>query len=413
MKFYIETYGCTANFGNSQELMEALICSGHIYSPPEEADVIIVNTCAVTERTERKIRKRLRSIPGKRLIVSGCLPAALPESLQGIACLKQTGILDRSAVSEIAALLKDAKSGRKATSSAVIPPTCGIINIAEGCLGQCSYCIVKNARGKLKSRSIDEVVRRAESMALSGIAEIQLAAQDTAAYGLDIGTSLPELIDKVTAISGKFRVRVGMMNPDTARPILMELIEAFRDPKVYRFLHLPVQSGSNRVLENMRRKYTVEDFLGIVDAFRGQFQDISVITDVIVGFPGETDADFRQTTDLIESLQPDKVNVTRFSRRPGTAAARLYDMPDRIKKDRSRELTRLWQEIAEMRNIRLLGSTVAAQVTERGKWDAVMARTENYREIVVHRHLDLGGVHRFKIVKTCPFYLEGEIASRE
>jgi tRNA A37 methylthiotransferase MiaB len=163
----------------------------------------------------------------------------------------------------------------------------------------------------------------------------------------------------------------------------------------------------------MGRKYTAADFMEVVSAFRSAHPEITIITDVIVGFPGETEEDHEKTLDFVKRLQPDKVNITRFSARPGTAAARLYDMPDRFKKDRSRELTRLWQEIAEMRNIRLLGSTVAAQVTEMGKDDAVMARTENYREIVVHRSLDLGGVHRFKIVKTCPFYLEGEIVSRE
>jgi threonylcarbamoyladenosine tRNA methylthiotransferase CDKAL1 len=424
MKFYIETYGCTANMGNSQDLARALQEMGHVPSSLDEADAVIVNTCAVTERTERKALRRLSMLQGERLIVAGCLSAALPESMRSIKHRECLGLLSGSSAGKIADLFNHSHTAKPFRDSECSPPAthaglmprqnlCGIVNIATGCNGGCSYCIVRKARGKLVSCDPEVIVQAVENHVNSGIAEVQLAAQDTAAYGLDRGTSLPELIDKVTAIPGRFKVRVGMMNPDTARSILMELIEAFRDPKVYKFLHMPVQSGSNRVLESMRRRYTAEDFLGIVDAFRGQFQDISVITDVIVGFPDETDVDFRQTMDLIELLQPDKVNVTRFSARPGTAAARLYDMPDRIKKDRSRELTRLWQEIAEMRNIRLLGSTVAAQVTEMGKYDAVMARTENYREIVVRRSLDLGGVHRFKIVGTCPFYLDGEIVSRE
>jgi threonylcarbamoyladenosine tRNA methylthiotransferase CDKAL1 len=418
MKFYIETYGCTANFGNSQDMAEALQEMGHISSPLDEADAVIVNTCAVTEKTERKILRRLSLLQGKRLVVAGCLYTALPESIHLINCRERLGLLSRSAAGKIADLFDDSFSTKQFGVPECAPHApqvalasrrnlCGIVNVAAGCNGGCSYCIVRKARGKLVSRDPKEVVEAVQKLVGSGIAEVQLTAQDTAAYGLDRGTSLPELIDKVTDVPGRFMVRVGMMNPDTARPVLMELMQAFRSPKVYRFLHMPVQSGSNRILESMGRRYTAEDFLGIVDAFREKFQDLSIITDVIVGFPGETEEDFRQTLELIRLLQPDKVNVTRFSRRPGTRASLLYDMPDRIKKDRSRELTRLWLEIAGTRNHRYVGQVLDALVTECGRGATMKARSANYTGIVVSGAPNLGSSCKIRIREANPFYLDG------
>ena len=407
MKFYIETYGCTANFGNSQDMAEALQEMGHISSALDEADAVIVNTCAVTEKTERKILRRLSLLQGKRLVVAGCLCTALPESIRLINCRERLGLLSRSAAGKITDLFDECAPHAPQVALAARRDLCGIVNIAAGCNGGCSYCIVRKARGKLVSRDPVEVVEAVRKLVGSGIAEVQLAAQDTAAYGLDRGTCLPELINKVTDVPGRFMVRVGMMNPDTARPVLMELMQAFHSPKVYRFLHMPVQSGSNRVLESMGRRYTAEDFLGIVDAFRAKFQDLSIITDVIVGFPGETEEDFRQTLELIKSLQPDKVNVTRFSRRPGTRASMLYDMPDRIKKDRSRELTRLWLEIAFTRNRRYVGQVLDARVTECGRGATMKARSANYTGIVVSGAPDLGRLCKIRIIGWNSFYLDG------
>jgi MiaB-like tRNA modifying enzyme len=415
MKFYIETYGCTSNFGNSQDLQRALMQEGHIASSLQEADAVIVNTCAVTEKTERKILKRLSLLQGERLIVAGCLAAAMPQSISSIRCRERLGLLSGSIAGKIADLFEASLSAKPLGSRECEPhialaarrDLCGIVNVAAGCNGCCSYCIVRKARGKLVSRDPEEIVEAVQKLVSSGIAEVQLAAQDTAAYGLDRGTCLPELIEKVANVPGRFMVRVGMMNPDTARSIFGELIQAFSSPKVYRFLHMPAQSGSNRILESMGRRYTAEDLIGIADAFRAKFQDLYIITDIIVGFPGERDEDFRQSIELIKSLQPDKVNVTRFSRRPGTRASMLYDMPDRIKKDRSRELTRLWLKIADIRNRRYVGQVLDARVTECGKGATMKARSANYTGIVVSGAPDLGSLCKIRIVGSNSFYLIG------
>jgi MiaB/RimO family radical SAM methylthiotransferase len=263
------------------------------------------------------------------------------------------------------------------------------------------------ARGLLVSRKSDDVVCDVENLAARGVVEIQVSAQDTAAYGSDRGTNLAELLERLVQVPGDFRLRVGMMNPNSALCIQEELIRAFHSPKVYRFLHIPVQSGSDRILKSMGRRYSAKDFMNIVDAFRSDHPNITIITDVIVGFPGETDLDFIATMDLMESLKPDKVNVTKFSRRPGTLAARLYDMPDRIKKDRSREITRLWQKIAAQRNRRYLGMVLDAVVTECGRRGTMKARAGNYLGIVV-KGVPLLGLHiRIEVTETNPFFVYG------
>jgi len=344
MKFYIETFGCTANQGNSQDLARALQENGHIPSTLEEADAVIVNTCAVTEKTERKVVRRLSMLQGERLIVAGCLPAAIPESISHISCRGRMGPLSGPAAAEIADLFPGPlgpAAAREAMNFQFGTDACAVVNISEGCNGSCSYCIVRKARGTLRSRSSEEVEAQVKELVGQGYVELHISAQDTAAYGSDLGTNLAKLLERVAEVSGNFRVRVGMMNPSNILSQEKELIRAFHSPKIYRFLHIPVQSGSDAVLQSMGRKYNAHDFQSAVEAFRSEFPDITIITDIIAGFPGETDEHFQESLQLIDRLQPDKVNITRFSARPGTAAALKYDMPDRIKKDRSRELTRM------------------------------------------------------------------------
>ncbi|MDF0589639.1 tRNA (N(6)-L-threonylcarbamoyladenosine(37)-C(2))-methylthiotransferase [Candidatus Methanocrinis natronophilus] len=411
MRFYLETYGCTANRGNSEAFSDALIEKGHRPACLGEAELVIVNTCAVTERTERDMKKRLWELQGDRLVVAGCLPSAIPGSVREIRCREVRGILGRAAAEEMGeGLLPEMPKERRPPAAVRLT---AVVNISEGCLGRCSYCIVRRARGSLYSRPVEEVTSEVESRLRRGAVEVLLASQDAAAYGLDRGSDLLKLLDAVAGITGDFRVRVGMMNPDLLAPIMEDLISSYEDPKVYKFLHLPVQSGSDRVLDEMNRGYTGRDFLDMAARFREAFPELTLYTDVIAGFPGETEEDFAATEDLIRKAEPDKVNVTMYSSRPGTDASSLGDMPSRFKKGRSRRMTRLWQEIAGRRNGRYLGETIVAQVTERGRRGTVMARGDNYRKIAVSEPLLLGSVHRFKIVRTTPFYLIGEAISRE
>ena len=448
MRFYIETFGCTSNFGNSQDLAEALQEMGHTPSSLKEAEAVIVNTCAVTERTERKVLRRLRQLEGERLVVAGCLAEALPDSISGISCRKVVGLLNGARATALADLFGDSPSRRQAgqesmpnaslscspsSSPSSLPqssapasslptsphPTsslstsslcslCSIINVAEGCNGSCSYCIVRKARGRLKSRPPEEIIDQIKRVAAEGAAEIQIAAQDTAAYGRDLGFSLAGLLQMAARVPGDFQLRVGMMNPDSILFQLEELIEAFSSPKVYRFLHIPLQSGSDEILQSMGRKYRAKDFLAVADAFRKKYEDITIITDIITGFPGEREEDFMESIRAIDRLQPDKVNVTRFSCRPGTGAAGMYDMPDRIKKDRSRAMTELWLDIAARKNRRYLGRLLPCLAVEAGKGGTVKARAANYLGVVVvGENIPLGSRVMVEITGCNSFYVSG------
>ncbi len=417
MKFYIETYGCTANQGNSQDLARALQDLGHIPSSLKEADAVIVNTCAVTEKTERKVVRRLSLLQGERLIVAGCLSVAVPESISGISCRERLGLLNRSSAAGISdifnddddELLRDTSRDALPHDTSQLADLCAVVNISEGCNGSCSYCIVTKARGNLLSRQVEDVVAEVEKLAALEAAEVQISAQDTAAYGSDIGTNLGQLLERLVEIPGDFRLRVGMMNPNSALLIKDQLLRAYQSPKIYRFLHIPVQSGSEEILKSMGRRYSAASFLELVCAFRSAIPKITIITDVIVGFPGETDGDFIETMDLIKRLQPDKVNITRFSARPGTAAALKYDMPDRIKKDRSREMTGLWQKIAAERNQQYVGEILPARITERGRDGTMKARAENYLGIVVKGRPKLGSIVLVQVTHSNPFYVSGHL----
>jgi len=415
MKFYIETYGCTANQGNSQDLARALEDMGHIPSTLEEADAVIVNTCAVTEKTERKVVRRLGLLQGERLIVAGCLSVAVPESIRAISCRERLGLLNRSSAAGISdifnddELLYDTSRDALPHDTSQVADLCAVVNISEGCNGSCSYCIVTKARGNLLSRREEDVVAEVEKLAALEVAEVQISAQDTAAYGSDIGTNLGQLLERLVEIPGDFMLRVGMMNPNSALLIKDQLLRAYQSPKIYRFLHIPVQSGSEEILRSMGRRYSAASFLELVCAFRSAIPKITIITDVIVGFPGETDGDFIDTLDLIKRLQPDKVNITRFSARPGTAAARLYDMPDRIKKDRSREMTGLWLKIAAERNQQYVGEILPARITERGRDGTMKARAKNYLGIVVKGRPKLGSIVLVQVTHSNPFYVSGHL----
>ncbi|HQQ25706.1 MAG TPA: tRNA (N(6)-L-threonylcarbamoyladenosine(37)-C(2))-methylthiotransferase, partial [Methanomassiliicoccales archaeon] len=342
MKFIVETYGCTMNQGESAELAARLCSLGHKRVEDEnEADAALINTCVVIEPTERKILRRLRYLrdQGKQLIIVGCMasvsPAALSEEFPG-ALISGTSGYPR--------FMKVLEDEFQRCGEAIGPGVQGqlVLPIAQGCNGSCSYCITKLARGDLVSYPLKELVRRVEQALGQGVTEVLVTSQDTAAYGMDGNDRLPDLLEAICDLPGDFRVRVGMMNPDNLSEILDGMIDAYRHPKVYRFLHLPVQSGSDRVIREMGRAYTSSEFLEMVRMTRSSLPELTLSTDVITGFPGETEEDHRRTVELMEQLRPSIINVTRFSRRQGTVADGMKgQVPGWVSKERSRELTRL------------------------------------------------------------------------
>ncbi|MGI0149013.1 MAG: radical SAM protein, partial [Thermoplasmata archaeon] len=214
---------------------------------------------------------------------------------------------------------------------------------------------------------------------------------DTAAYGMDRGTNLADLLRAIDEIPGEIRVRVGMADPLTVYPIVDDLVDAYASKRIFTFLHLPVQSGSDEILEAMKREYTVAQFEEIVRVFRRAYADVTLSTDVIVGFPGETDAHFESTVSLVERTRPEIVNVTRFSARTGTPAAL---MPNQVvgwrSKERSRRLARLRFQISKEVHERFVGREQDVLMTEQGKPGTLLGRTPEYRQVVLRESVPLG-----------------------
>jgi len=274
----------------------------------------------------------------------------------------------------------------------------------------CSYCITHFARGKLKSSQVESVISDIHSALDQGCREIQLTAQDTASYGLDIGTNLGELLKEISKIDGKFRVRVGMMNPSEAQKILPTILSSYNDLKIYKFVHLPVQSGDDEILKKMNREYTVEQFIDILNKFREKYPDVTVSTDIIVGFPTETEEQFNKTVELIENVRPDIVNITRFSARPLTKAKVMKGrIPTEKVKERSKFLTDLCKKISNEKNREHVGKTYNVLVTEKGKNQTFAGRAKNYKQVVIKEKVKIGDFVKVKIVGSADTYLLGKL----
>lgn len=413
MRVYVEAYGCTQNYGEARLIQEALAGVGHTVAPSEaDADAHVLVTCTVVETTERRMVRRMRELAAheKPLVVAGCMAAAQRDLVQGV--VPRALLLPPRKWPQIVDLLG---AGTACGDRAAEVETEGfgwhdaIVPIAQGCAGRCTYCITRVARGRVASYSVERLVAQVRRHIDRGAREIKLTGQDTAAYGLDTGTSLARLVEAVVAVPGEFRVRVGMADPLTVLPIVDDLIDAYGSEKVFKFLHLPVQSGDDGILEAMKREYTVAEFEAIARAFRRAYPELTLSTDVIVGFPGETEEQFEATMNLVRRVRPDIVNVTRFSPRAGTPAAAMANQVVGWRvKERSRRLTRLRFDVAREIHESFVGRDFQVLITEAGKgtW---LARTPEYRQVVLHEDATVGDFAMTHIDGVTPTDLHGHL----
>lgn len=407
MKYYVESYGCTMNFGEGRRLSRDMASMGYSEaSCADDADIVILNTCTVVETTEKKMLARISELKKmkKEVIVTGCMAKVQPKRIE--IRLPDSIVLPPSDYHQFAQIVMD-RYGLAGPPLQIIQGTEAILPIAQGCLGNCSYCITKFARGRLLSYEPETLVKDFDSFVGEGAKEILLTAQDTACYGFDIGTDLPTILSSMLRTEGDYRVRIGMMNPNHLKKIVDGLIRCMDDDRVYRFLHIPVQSGSNTVLRNMHRGYTAEGFLELVDILRENIPEISIATDIITGFPGETDEDHELTKDLVRTLHADTLNITRFSSRPGTEAASMEQLHGRILKERSTELTDLKNKVEYDVNKRLIGKRFRALATETGK-EGTIVRTGYYRPVVIREDIPLGTFVDVEITDCRSTYLFGQ-----
>ena len=217
--------------------------------------------------------------------------------------------------------------------------------ICMGCISNCTYCATKTARGNLHSFTIEEIKKSVGSAVKNGATRILITAQDTGAYGADIGTNLIELLKELITLPGKFKMRIGMMNPNCAKAMANDLAEIFKSGKIMKFVHIPVQSGSNDVLKAMGRKYSIEDFEEVVRILKNSVPRMNLATDIICGYPTETEEQFQDTIELIKRTKPDVLNITQFYSRPNTQASKLKQLDSRIAKERTARLYSLFKQI--------------------------------------------------------------------
>ncbi len=343
-KFNIVTFGCAANQADS-EVMRTLLSRKYEESNLEEADIVIVNTCGVKGPTENKIVDFIRRLKNEKVIIAGCLPKINKPRLEKE--FPNYSMMGPDQVLDVVNIFERVLNGERVVELSAKycerliltrSKNIDIIPISQGCLGACTYCATKFARGTLRSYPPEKIINRIKS---SNASTFYLTSQDNGCYGFDIGTNLVELLSKIVKIDKKFKIRNGMMNPNHVLKIVDGLVEVYKDEKIIKFAHIPVQSGSNIVLKHMRRLYTVEDFKQVVKRFRDEIPNIRISTDIIVGYPTETEEDFKQTLDLIREIKPEVLNISKFYSRPGTEASKLKQLPSQIIKERSRKLAEL------------------------------------------------------------------------
>jgi len=398
MKVYIETYGCTFNQGDSQ-IMAGLLQDNRakIVFAPDDADVLIINTCYVKYPTENKVINRIHQIqkqfPQKKLIIAGCMVEIDPDRLKRVA--PKAGWIGPHRIRSIFDVVQLTMNGEIVRETGFrkdfkvnLPkmrfnPFINIIQICEGCIGECSYCCTRFARGKLQSYPANIIKREAKDAIADGCVELQLTAQDTAAYGRDTGETLSDLIKQIANLEGDFRARIGMMHPQNMIDELENIINAFTNTKIYKFLHIPLQSGNDGVLNDMKRGHNVEEFKDMIKRFRKKIPEISIATDIIVGYPTEDDDAFKDTLKVIKEIRPDFIHISKYRHRPHTEASVLDEIEYETVKKRSKQLTDLKSQISYENNKKLVGTIQTILITEKGIKGGYVGRTNSYKSVVV------------------------------
>ncbi|XP_020731446.2 threonylcarbamoyladenosine tRNA methylthiotransferase isoform X2 [Odocoileus virginianus] len=360
-KIWIRTWGCSHNNSDGEYMAGQLAAYGYkITENASDADLWLLNSCTVKNPAEDHFRNSIKKAQeeNKKIVLAGCVPQAQPRQdyLKGLSIIgvqqidRVVEVVEETIKGHSVRLLGQKKDNGKRLGGARLDlpkirknPLIEIISINTGCLNACTYCKTKHARGNLASYPIDELVDRAKQSFQEGVCEIWLTSEDTGAYGRDIGSSLPALLWKlVEVIPEGAMLRLGMTNPPYILEHLEEMAKILHHPRVYAFLHIPVQSASDTVLMEMKREYCVADFKRVVDFLKDKVPGITIATDIICGFPGETDQDFQETVKLVEEYKFPSLFINQFYPRPGTPAAKMEQVPAQVKKQRTKELSRIF-----------------------------------------------------------------------
>jgi MiaB-like tRNA modifying enzyme len=420
-KIWVEAYGCSASFADSEMISGLIVNGGHTLAENEnDSDLSVIVTCSVKNVTAHKMVHRIKKLKTNPLVVAGCLPKAEQStvekfspkaSLLGPNSLGKTLEVINSTLNGIRKVeLADTDVSKVGLPKVRLNPAVGIIEIASGCMSECTFCQTKIAKGDLQSYRVGDIVRQVQHEIKDGCVEVWLTSTDNGCYGFDIGSNLPELIQNVSSIEHDFMIRVGMMNPMYLPRIKSNLLESFVNDRVFKFLHIPVQSGSDKVLKDMKRLHTSKIFYDVNSAFRERFDRFTIATDIIVGFPTETEEDFTRTVDLIDETRPDIVNLSRYSARSGTKAAQMDQIDVTEVKRRSKIIFDMAKKISQQRNeewIGWKGEVLFDEISD----GTTKGRNFAYKQIVTDEKVKLGKKATVKIDGAAPNGLYGTIVS--
>lgn len=423
---YVLNYGCSANRAIAEGLTGIL--ERHDFTlanSVEDAEVIVVNTCVVKQNTEHRMKSKLLSLSKtKNIILTGCLPVVMRDWVSKN--LPRARVLFPEAANQIIDLLK----GLPVQETKIVAPRIWsqlytenrfhynpiitTIEISRGCLGSCAFCIVRNVKGKVRSRSQESILTEIQSAIKKGSKEIWLTSQDVGTYGWDFSPKLylPALIDSITRLNGDFVLRLGMMTPITLKRFLSPLVQQLRNSKVFSFLHLPIQAGSDPLLQKMRRKETRKYFIDLIAQLRLEVDELVLATDIIVGFPGEAQKDFEATKGLLQEVRPTIVNISKYTDRPETLASQMSPkIPTKTKASRSRELTKLIRSITQSELKKWIGWEGNILIDEFGKeTNQFIGRNTSYLPVLIEDgNLSLGQFLKAHVTDTGPTYLIGEV----
>lgn len=396
MKVSIVNLGCKVNRVESDTIAKAYENRGAALCSVSEADLVVVNTCTVTEEADKKTRKSIRRVLRQnehaRVVVTGCAAAIEPEFYRSLD--------SRICVVDKLDLMEEVGDGSASSVADLVRvgqefPTRVSVKVQDGCNHSCTYCIVHAARGKAWSRPVDAVVEESLALAEAGVKELVLTGIDLGSYSfpsqgrrIRLGSLVRKILESLDAEGhSDVRLRIGSVEP---RSLDSEFIDVMAESngRVCRHLHLPLQSGSDKVLAEMNRPYTAQDFARIVGMLKERIGDISLTTDVIVGFPGETDEDFADTCALVRNVGFTKVHVFRYSRRDGTpAAARLDQIPPEVKEERAHKLIALSDELRMGYAKQHVGKTERVAVEQDG-----LGMSESYYKVHLGSEFEAGGI---------------------
>jgi threonylcarbamoyladenosine tRNA methylthiotransferase CDKAL1 len=432
-KIYVKTWGCSHNNSDGEYMAGLLRQAGyHLVSEDDRfgADLWLLNGCTVKNPSESAFDNCIE-LAGRhdlKMVLAGCVPQADTKkslyqkfSVLGVNQLDRVvEVVEETLKGHQVKLLRRLRQGggnRLDLPKIRKNPLIEILPINTGCLNQCTYCKTKFARGDLNSYPVEDILARVGQVIGEGVKEIWLSSEDTGAYGRDLGTNLPHLLGRVLELVAReaphVMVRLGMTNPPYIMDYVDEMVELFRHPNLYQFIHIPIQSGSNGVLEGMKRLYTVEDFVYLVDRLKEGIPDLHVATDIIAGFPGETDEDFRETMKVLERYRMITVNISQFYPRRGTPAASAPQIDSLLKKNRTREATAYLNSYQPYGQY--VGQTFRVLCTERAHHgDYWVAHDRSYHHILVpNREEYLGEWLTVKIVEADRFFMKGEPVKRD